>query len=110
VAGESAALAPSSGAPSEDIDKIRQIREAVDWATARVPRSTCLTRALAGAALLRFAGLPYRLVIGVAKQANGPFAAHAWVTSGENILTGNLPDLSRYVPLPIDAAIPRFRV
>jgi hypothetical protein len=106
VAGHSAALATPSGA----IDKIQPIREAVDWATARVPRSTCLTRALAAGILLRFAGLPYRLVIGVAKQANGPLAAHAWVTSGENIVTGNLPDLSRYVPLPIDAAIPRFPV
>jgi hypothetical protein len=46
----------------------------------------------------------------VAKQANGPLAAHAWVTSGENIVTGDLADLSHYIPLPIDASIPRFTV
>ncbi len=108
VAGESTALAPSSGAPSAAINKIRQIREAVDRATARVSRSPCLTRGFAAAVLLRFAGLPYRGVIGVAKQANGPLAAHAWVTSGENIVTGNLPNLSTYIPVPIDGAIPRF--
>jgi hypothetical protein len=108
VAGHSAALAPPSEALSGAIDKIQKIREAVDWATTRVPRSTCLTRALAAAVLLRFAGLPYRLVIGVAKNAGGLLSAHAWIISGENIVTGNLPDLSRYVPLPIDAAIPGF--
>jgi len=46
----------------------------------------------------------------VAKQANGPLAAHAWVTSGENIVTGNLPNLLRCVLLPIDVTISRFLV
>jgi hypothetical protein len=84
--------------------KIAHIREAVDRATARVPRSTCLTRGLAAAVLLRFAGLPYRFEIGVARQVDGSFSAHAWVLSGENIVTGNLPDLPNYVRLPLDSA------
>ncbi len=104
AAGQSAAFAPASAT----ILKIVQIREAVDRATARVPRSTCLTRGLAAAVLLRIAGVPYRLVIGVAKQVDGALSAHAWVMSGENIVTGNLPDLSNYIPLPLDAAIHCF--
>jgi len=100
VAGQSAAFAP----PSAANHKILQIREAVDRATACVPRATCLTRGLAATVLLRVAGVPYRLVIGVARQVDDTFSAHAWVMSGENIVTGNLPDLSNYVPLPIDSA------
>lgn len=100
VAGQSAGFAP----PSAANDKIVQIREAVDRATARVPRPTCLTRGLAAAVLLRVAGVPYRLVIGVARQVDDSFSAHAWVMSGENIVTGNLPGLSNYVPLPLYSA------
>ena len=105
VAGQSAASVPNSAATHE----IAQIRQAIDRATASVPRTTCLTRGLAAAVLLRFTGLPYRLAIGVRKGTEGAFSAHAWVLSGENIVTGNLPDLPSYTPLPIDAAIPPLR-
>jgi hypothetical protein len=36
---------------------------------------------------------------------DGALSAHAWVIGGETIVTGNLPDLSKYVALPLDAAI-----
>jgi hypothetical protein len=105
VAGQSAAFV----ADSDETQKIVQIRQAIDRASARVPRATCLTRGLAAVVLLRFARLPYRLEIGVLKGADGAFSAHAWVLSGENVVTGNLPDLSGYVPLPIGAPIPPLR-
>jgi hypothetical protein len=74
----------------------------VAQAAARIPGSTCLTRALAGAALLRWSGLPSRLAIGVRKPG-GEFAAHAWVVSGSEIVTGDLPDLASFTELPSPA-------
>jgi hypothetical protein len=102
VAGSSSPNAPDA----RENAAIAGIRQAIDRAAARVPHTTCLTRALAGALLLRFAGLPYLMVIGVRKPADGGFSAHAWVLSGSEIVTGDLPDLVSYTPLPIGAARP----
>jgi hypothetical protein len=85
--------------------EIARISQAIDRASARVPHATCLTRGLAAALLLRFAGHPYRLIVGVDNGAGG-FSAHAWVVSEGQVVTGNAPDLSSYTPLNIGAAIP----
>lgn len=77
VAGGAAGRVPDASA----IREIERIGQAIDRA-ARVPRSTCLTRSLAAAVLLRFAGLPQRLVTGVQKGSGGAFSAHAWMISG----------------------------
>lgn len=98
-------LRPPASLPPE----IRRIRLALDRASARVSAPTCLTRGLAAALLLRFSGLPYRLVIGVRKPADGDFAAHAWVLSGAEIAAGELPDLASYTPLPPGSAFPGLR-
>ena len=44
-------------------------------------------------------GLPHEVSIGVAKGENGKIEAHAWVVSQGTVMMGNLPDLSRYVPM-----------
>jgi Transglutaminase-like superfamily len=90
------------------MQEIERIGRAIRRAAARVPRATCLTRGLAAALLLRLAGLPHELFIGVRKDADGTFAAHAWVVSRGTIVAGNLPDLATYTPMPIGAAIPRL--
>lgn len=107
------ASSSTPGIPPPDGDReIRNIALAIARAGARIPGlagPTCLTRALAAILLLRRTGLPCRLFIGVRKNAEGSFGAHAWVASGEKIVVGDLPDLATYTPLPIGAAIPPLR-
>jgi len=60
-------------------------------AATRTPwKSTCLAQALAGARMLRRRDLPGRVALGVARSAEPPrpLEAHAWLSSGEEILTG----------------------
>jgi hypothetical protein len=60
----------------------------------------CLARALTMHQLMVWYGYDPTLQIGVARTAEGAFAAHAWITDGGSIVIGNLPDLDRYTPLP----------
>lgn len=55
-----------------------QIALALNRAAPRVPGTTCLTKALAGAVLMSRHGYPANLCIGVTKD-EGEFGAHAWV-------------------------------
>ena len=56
-----------------------ELRWAVLAVARRVPGTRCLARALALQALLREAGMPATLCLGVAKESGGALAAHAWV-------------------------------
>jgi len=75
----------------------------VVWAVAAasrcVPRATCLTQALATQLLLARRRHPTLLRIGVAKNDQNRFEAHAWVESDGQVLIGRLHDLPRYTPL-----------
>jgi hypothetical protein len=64
-----------------------------------IPRTTCLTQALAAQALLNRYGFHTELSIGVAKDGAGQFHAHAWLERKGNIITGGC-DLHRYSPFP----------
>lgn len=85
-------------APADPRDADPREDEAVDvvcWAiagtAARMPwNSTCLVRALAGAALLQRRRLGGMLYLGVSRApaGGGTIAAHAWLSSGGTILTG----------------------
>lgn len=77
--------------------------ERVGWAVrgvaARTPwTNTCLMQATAGAALLRRRRIPAELRLGVVKDAAVPegLTAHAWLTCGGLVLTGEEPNLDRY--------------
>lgn len=59
----------------------------------------CLARALTTAVLMSIYCFPYQINIGVAKGESGNIEAHAWVTWEGKVMVGNLPDLSRYVPM-----------
>ncbi len=77
----------------------------IAWAIGRarrlVPRATCLPQALAAEALLRRAGHPADLRIGVAKTGPGRLLAHAWVECRGRVIVGDLPErLADYAPLP----------
>jgi hypothetical protein len=77
----------------------------IAWAISRtqrlVPHATCLPQALAAEALLRHAGHPADLRIGVAKTGPVRLVAHAWVESRGRIVVGDLGEsLAGYSPLP----------
>jgi hypothetical protein len=78
-------------------------RNRIGWAVRRtsrfVPGASCLTQALTTRVLLRGAGQPARVRIGVAKSVEGELQAHAWVESGGVIVVGKQPDLARFTPL-----------
>ena len=62
------------------------------WATevmsCYVPKATCLTKALAGKVLLAGAGYSSSLFIGVAKDGENNFEAHAWLNRDELTIIG----------------------
>lgn len=82
---------------------------AVNSAAARVPwRSDCLLQAMAGSMWLDRIERTYKLNIGVRKNAAGGLEAHAWLTSGDLVVTGNLPDLKGFSRIPLESGISRF--
>jgi hypothetical protein len=54
----------------------------------RIPRTTCLPRALVAQILLCRHGHHAELHIGVARDSNGKFEAHAWVESAGQVVIG----------------------
>lgn len=77
-----------------------RIAWAVTTAARFVPKATCLTQALAAQRLLRAAGHPSTIRIGVAREDDGRFLAHAWLMSGDHVVIGGAArDLQRYTTL-----------
>ena len=64
----------------------------------RPRRPTCLTQALAAELLLRRAGHPAAIHVGVAKTSSGRLAAHAWIEAYGRVLLGD-HDLDHYTRL-----------
>jgi hypothetical protein len=77
----------------------QQIARAIRIASYFVPKATCLPRALAAQFLLVQNAYPAELRIGVAKNENQKLEAHAWVTSGSDIMIGGLEDSHHFVTL-----------
>jgi hypothetical protein len=67
-------------------------------AATRIPRTTCLPRALATRILLGRHGHAAELRIGVDKDHNGGFEAHAWVEAEGKVVIGG-PEVSGYKPI-----------
>ncbi len=63
-----------------------------------VPGATCLTQALAAQTLLARSGHASHIEIGVRKDEQRRFLAHAWVVSGDQIVIGGAA-ADGYVPL-----------
>lgn len=85
--------------------------KAADWATIRrvvrsvrscsrfVPGATCLTQALATRVLLQMDGQASDLKIGVERDRNERFGAHAWIEVDGRIVIGKLPRHHRFAVL-----------
>jgi len=71
---------------------------AVRAASRCVPGASCLTQALAAQVLLAQSGYDSRIEIGVTKDEQRRFRAHAWVVCGDEIVIGGA-EADRYVPL-----------
>ena len=74
-----------------------QIAAAIRRASRLVPRATCLPQALAALAMFKRLGLPADLHIGVAKDEEGRFQAHAWVGCQGAPVVGS--SATEYTPL-----------
>lgn len=78
---------------------------ALETADRLVPGTgTCLQVALVGDHLLATHGYDATLRIGVATDERGQFEAHAWLERDERVVVGDLPDISRFRPLPVETA------
>ncbi|BAZ22557.1 hypothetical protein NIES4073_34420 [Kalymmatonema gypsitolerans NIES-4073] len=89
--------------PCEDKSQISvsKIVWAVNAASRYMPGGVkCLARALTTQVLMSYHGHTPELRIGVAKGHEGKLEAHAWIEYQGRVAIGNLPDLSRFIPLP----------
>jgi hypothetical protein len=91
--------APPYTSQSEDSVLIDRVAWAVSSTSRYIPFATCLTQALTANLLLRRLGQRSHLRIGVARNKEGKFEAHAWVESRGMIVIGRLRNLSRYTVL-----------
>jgi len=100
--------AKQSGAPlpaaleNAQSAKARSIGRTVRATAAITPwNAVCLPQAIAAAALLRMARVPYAVYFGLAKDGydprKDPMRAHAWLQAGERIVTGGPLDPEYHV-------------
>jgi hypothetical protein len=84
----------------------------ISWAVAAVSRRfpertmTCLTQALAGAAMLKRRGHAAELRFGV--RGVTPFEAHAWVECEGRVVIGDRHDLAQYSVLAVPPGSPHL--
>ncbi len=79
-------------------DRIEPVTRSVRAAGRYVPRATCLIQALAAPGLLRREGLATNLRLGVAKNRDHNFLAHAWLEYEGRIILGESQE-ENYTPL-----------
>jgi hypothetical protein len=70
---------------------IENVTAAVQMCSRCVPYASCLTQALATRTLLGLRGQYSQLKIGVGRDEDGKFMAHAWVEIDGKIIIGKLP-------------------
>ena len=78
------------------------VRRAAARAARTLPRVRCLAQACAAEWLLRRAGRPCRVVLGVARPTAGGLDAHAWVEC-DGIVVAGAAAVGRYVSLSAPA-------
>ena len=89
---------PPQGAPAPTPGEADRTVQAIESAARSVPGATCLTRALAAEILLRRAGHPAAIRVGVSKTSSGELEAHAWIEAYGRVLLGD-HDLDHYTRL-----------
>lgn len=110
------AMRQQLGETSIDDDSVmRWQRERLAWALRSISwhtpwSSNCLAQGLAGKYMLRRRRLASTLYLGVAKDEQANFAAHAWLRSGTVVLTGGThPERFTVIAAFSDAPIDRFQ-
>jgi hypothetical protein len=73
-------------------DIVKTVRRCCSY----IPHATCLTQALSVLILLRRSGHLSEMKIGVRKDREGKFHAHAWVEVEGKIVIGDLPHLDGF--------------
>ena len=79
---------------------VRKILWSVNVVSRYMSGVKCLARALTTQVLMKRYGHTPKLQIGVASSDTGNLEAHAWIEFQGIVVMGNLPDISRFVPLP----------
>ena len=82
--------------PKRDRVAFDRLIWAVRSSGARIPRATCLTKALALQRRLNRSGYDAKVELGVAKTPTGRFEFHAWVEHLGEPLLDSADDLARY--------------
>ncbi|MBU0515534.1 MAG: lasso peptide biosynthesis B2 protein [Proteobacteria bacterium] len=86
--------------PEETDPRALGVIRGVAWGVATASRHLpweckCLARAVTGKQMLRRRGVPSTLYLGLAKDETEKLEAHAWLRSGEIIITG-YQEMDRY--------------
>jgi hypothetical protein len=82
-----------------DWSQINKIIRSVSFCSRFVPFTTCLTSSLAAMLLLRRKGQHSVLRIGVTRDAEQKFKAHAWLETNGRIIIGRLTSHREYTVL-----------
>jgi hypothetical protein len=86
----------------------REIVWAIRLASRYVPCSTCLVQSLAAQILLARHGLESQVHIGVARDQERGFRAHAWVQSQGKVIVGDMEELGQFAPMMVlDPDLPK---
>jgi len=86
-----------SNKTSKNDISVEKIIWAVQVVSLYLPRTTCLTTALTAHILLSRENYPSQIKIGVGKDAEGQFEAHAWLEHDDTVIIGESE--KDYVPL-----------
>jgi hypothetical protein len=89
-----------AGPAPEDSAVVARVVGAVQTAGRWVPEATCLAQALAAQTLLARHGCPSHLHIGVGRDEQGKFVAHAWLEWQAIVIIGGSEVNSRYAVMP----------
>lgn len=82
-----------------DWTQLIKIVRSVKTASRFVPSASCLTQALSALLIFHLKGQQAELKIGVAKDAESNFEAHAWLEKDGKILIGKIPEHGRFMVL-----------
>ena len=88
-----------TGLPQSQLT-VAQLSRLIKAAIRLVPGATCLSNTLASHRLFNNHGFRTTVHIGVNKDRDRGFEAHAWLTLDEDIVIGDLPDLAKFRELP----------
>lgn len=81
---------------------LNKLLRIVTAASRIIPNSTCLSKALAGNKILRSYGYKPALHIGVTKDTERHFAAHAWLSYDNRIILCSLPNIEEFAEIELN--------